>query len=133
KEETEMTGQAKVLSLTVSGSENNYRFNVEVESPDTGCDQYADWWEVFSESGELVYRRILTHSHVNEQPFKRSGGTINITDDQVVFVRAHMNNLGYGMDVMKGSVNEGFLRTRLDTSFAADLANQEPLPRDCAF
>ncbi|MEM8527639.1 MAG: hypothetical protein AAGG68_23560 [Bacteroidota bacterium] len=124
---------AKVLSVAVSGEENAYRFNVEVESPDLGCDQYADWWEVITEEGELVYRRILAHSHVNEQPFKRSGSPVKITADQVVFVRAHMNNSGYGKDIVKGSVASGFERSLLVTDFAKELETQEPLPKNCAF
>ncbi|MEL6718184.1 MAG: hypothetical protein AAFP82_05665 [Bacteroidota bacterium] len=124
---------AKVLSVSVSGDENAYRFNVEVESPDLGCNQYADWWEVITEDGELVYRRILAHSHVNEQPFKRSGGSIQITAEQVVFIRAHMNNLGYGKEIVRGSVTTGFERSLLVTDFAKALEMEEPLPKDCAF
>ena len=42
---------ANVLSVKVTGDAGKYQFNVEVSSPDTGCDQYADWWEVLSEDG----------------------------------------------------------------------------------
>ncbi|MEN0050140.1 MAG: hypothetical protein AAF806_23955 [Bacteroidota bacterium] len=124
---------AKVLSVAVSGEESAYRFNVEVESPDLGCDQYADWWEVITEEGALVYRRILAHSHVNEQPFKRSGSPVAISVDQVVFIRAHMNNSGYGKDIVKGSVAGGFERSLLVTDFAKELEVEEPLPKNCAF
>jgi len=124
---------ARVLSVDISGEENAYRFNVEIESPDLGCDQYADWWEVITEEGELVHRRILGHSHVNEQPFKRSGSPIKITAEQVVFIRAHMNNTGYGKDIVKGSVLGGFERSLLETDFAKELETQEPLPKNCAF
>ena len=57
-----------------------------VASPDTGCDQYANWWEVITEDGALIYRRILGHSHVNEQPFIRSGVGVVIDENQVVIV-----------------------------------------------
>lgn len=124
---------AKVLSVAVSGDENAYRFNVEVESPDLGCDQYADWWEVITEEGTLIYRRILAHSHVNEQPFKRSGSPIAIAADQIIFIRAHMNNSGYGKDIVKGSVADGFERSLLATDFAKELEMEEPLPKNCAF
>jgi len=37
--------QAIVTAVSVSGSENSYNFSVTIQSPDTGCDQYADWWD----------------------------------------------------------------------------------------
>ena len=122
---------AKVQSVSVSGSEQNYTFAVEILSPDTGCDQYADWWEVITEDSLLIYRRILAHSHVNEQPFVRSGGPIKVGPDQKVIVRAHMNNLGYGTDVLTGTSGSEFKSHQLDRSFARSLATQEPLPGDC--
>ena len=50
---------AKVTEVTATGSANNYTFAVTVSSPDTGCDRYADWWEVVTPEGELIYRRVL--------------------------------------------------------------------------
>ena len=58
--------KASVVSVSVSGNTNNYNFSVGVSSPDTGCNQYANWWEVITEEGTLLYRRILGHSHVSE-------------------------------------------------------------------
>jgi hypothetical protein len=81
----------------------------------------------------LIYRRILGHSHVNEQPFIRSGGKINIIKNQIVIIRGHMNNTGYGTKAMKGSVSSGFVETTLDTNFAIELEQKEPLPGNCAF
>ncbi len=124
---------ADVTSVQVSGSEGAYQFSVQVSSPDMGCDQYADWWEVLTEQGELVYRRVLLHSHVGEQPFTRSGGPAAIRAGTVVWVRAHMNTGGYGGLAMKGSVQNGFEPAELSPGFAANLADQPPLPDDCAF
>ena len=124
---------ARVLSVSASGSEESYSFSVELSSPDTGCDQYADWWEVMSDSGTLIYRRILTHSHVNEQPFTRSGSPVPITADQTVWVRAHMNNTGYSSMGAKGSVNLGFELVRVDSALGNGLELLEPLPDGCAF
>ncbi len=124
---------AAVVSVSVSGEENTYSFSVGIKSPDTGCNLYADWWEVISEEGELLYRRILAHSHVNEQPFVRSGGPVAITKNQTVYVRAHMNTNGYGNKVYRGSVAEGFTENILDVAFAGQVALMQPLPEDCAF
>lgn len=124
---------ARVTDVTVSGDANNYSFSVTIASPDTGCDQYADWWEVFAEDGTLIYRRILLHSHVTEQPFTRSGGRVNIGPEDVVYVRAHMNNSGYGTDVYRGTVADGFVPDTLEPDHAEQLANEDPLPAGCAF
>ena len=124
---------AKITSVEFSGQPNNYTFSVTIESPDTGCDQYADWWEVFTADNTLIYRRILGHSHVNEQPFTRSGGIVDIGPDEFIYVRAHMNNTGYGTQVFSGTINEGLKLDSLETSHANELASQSPLPQDCAF
>ncbi len=127
-------GSVVVTGVTTSGNENRYRFNVTLTSPDTGCDQYANWWEVISEDGStLIYRRILGHSHVNEQPFTRSGGDVVIKNNEVVIIRGHMNNLGYGTTVYKGSVSEGFQPLTLEQDFASNLSTVAPLPTNCAF
>ncbi|HAV75896.1 MAG TPA: hypothetical protein DCX53_00935 [Anaerolineae bacterium] len=130
-----MSGQieASVLTVSVTGSENKYQFNVEISSPDKGCDQYADWWEVLSEDGKLLYRRVMLHSHVEEQPFTRSGGPVPIDENTIVILRAHMNNGGYGGTVLRGSVSSGFAAYEVDSGFAADVEALPPLPEDCAF
>lgn len=128
-----MNDKANVISVRVSGQPGAYDFDVGIRSPDTGCKQYADWWEVVSEDGKLLYRRVLLHSHVDEQPFSRNGGPVPIQPNTVVLVRAHMNASGYGGDVFKGSVTKGFTKTDLAADFAAALAKQQPLPQGCDF
>ena len=125
--------KAEVISVTTSGKENSYTFSIGIKSPDLGCKQYANWWEVVSEDGKLIYRRILGHSHVNEQPFVRSGGKVKITKDQIVIIRAHMNTSGYGVKAYRGSVNNGFKTYLLNKDFATVLENKKPLPSGCAF
>lgn len=124
---------ANVTSVLVTGDPNDYQFSVGVLSPDTGCEQYADWWEVFSEEGTLVYRRILAHSHINEQPFIRSGRPVQISANDVVYVRAHMHPGGYGGVVFKGSVQDGFQEVTVSSDFALGVENEPPQPTDCAF
>ncbi len=124
---------ADVIGVQVSGAPGAYQFNVTIKSPDTGCAQYADWWEVVSEDGRLLYRRVLLHSHVDEQPFARSGGPVPVKPDTVVWVRSHMNTGGYGGVVFKGSVKTGFAKAEPPANFAAGLAKQVPLPEGCDF
>lgn len=125
---------ADVTGVRASGSPEAYTFSVTVRSPDTGCDQYADWWEVLTPEGELVYRRILAHSHVDEQPFTRSGGPVPVGEGDRVVVRAHMNDAGYGGVAFAGSVASGFAAdTTVSDRFAPTVAEIEPLPTGCAF
>ncbi|MFO7929678.1 MAG: hypothetical protein R6U35_08425 [Candidatus Humimicrobiaceae bacterium] len=132
QEKSEMI-TADIVSVEVSGEDNNYQFSVGIKSPDTGCDQYADWWEILTEDGDLVYRRVLAHSHVDEQPFVRSGGPVAILEDTIVIIRAHMNTTGYGGIAMKGTVKSGFDEIDISKDFASEVEDQEPQPGDCAF
>ncbi|MDT8415322.1 MAG: hypothetical protein RQ735_08075 [Flavobacteriaceae bacterium] len=126
--------RAEVLGVEVSGKPNNYRFSVSIKSPDLGCKQYADWWEVISANGQtLFYRRILMHSHTDEQPFTRLGGPVKIDQHQKVIIRVHMNNSGYSTEVFSGSVATGFEKTQTKADFALDFAQRKPLPKNCAF
>lgn len=133
EEEIDHSTLAEIVSVTTSGDENNYTFSVGVLSPDTGCEQYANWWEVVSENGDLIYRRILGHSHVNEQPFVRSGGIVPINQNEIVIIRAHMNTSGFGVKTFKGSIANGFNAFETSSSFATNLATVDPLPTNCAF
>lgn len=133
KEADGMNVQADVIAVQASGQPGAYQFNVGIRSPDKGCAQYADWWEVVSTDGKLLYRRVLLHSHVDEQPFTRSGGPVPIQPDTVVWVRAHMNTGGYGGMAFKGSVKTGFKQAMPDAEFATGLAKQAPLPDGCDF
>lgn len=123
----------QVLSVSHTASAQDYTFTVQLASPDTGCDQYADWWEVISTAGELIYRRNLSHSHVNEQPFTRSGGPVTVNENDTLIVRGHMNNFSYGSIVMKGTIAGGFQRDTISASFAEELKNADPQPPNCAF
>lgn len=132
-EGAQMRRSSDVLAVRAIGEPNAYEIAVEVASPDTGCDQYTDWWEVVSEDGELIYRRTLLHSHVNEQPFTRTGGPVPIRSDAVVVVRAHMHPWGYGGRAMRGSVANGFVAWDAAADFGHGLAEAPPQPPDCAF
>ena len=124
---------ANVIAVKTSGSDGAYRFAVTLKSTETGCDQYANWWEVLSKDGTLLYRRILVHSHPDTQPFTRSGGSVKIGKDDIVYVRGHMNKEGYAGEVMMGSVLSGFkVVTELPT-FSEKIETQKPLPNGCLY
>jgi hypothetical protein len=128
----EFVPKATIVSVTTSGSSNNYTFNVGILSPDISCLQYADWWEVLDANG-LVHRRILGHSHAGEQPFIRSSSPIQISPTQVVWIRAHMNIVGYGGEVFTGSVNQGFTSIPYENLWVASVEFEAPQVNSCAF
>ncbi len=122
---------ADVIYTQTSSMPGGYQFAVHVSSPDTGCERYANWWEVIGEDGTLFYRRVLNHSHVDDQPIVRAGGPVVVDPDATIFVRAHMHPGGYGGKAMKGSVNAGFEPVELPADFAAGLATEPPQPERC--
>jgi hypothetical protein len=126
---------ANVTAVEALGSANSYNFSVTLETDDIDCSQFADWWEVLTEEGELIYRRILTHPHtegLSGNPFTRSGGTVNVAPDQTVIVRAHMNNTGYGGMAMRGTAEGGFEPAPdIGPNFAPDVAAEGEQPGEC--
>lgn len=124
---------ADVVQVEVSRAAEQWVLSVTVRSPDTGCDQYADWWEVLDADGTLRYRRILNHSHVDEQPFTRSGGPVPVGGDDALIVRAHLSPDGYGGAAMSGTASGGFVAADVDADFAASVASDAPQPDGCAY
>ena len=125
--------RADVIKVAANGNGGHYGFYVTLASDETGCEQYADWWEVLDDKGTLLYRRILFHSHPHDQPFTRSGGNISLKLDKKVYIRGHMNKLGYVGDVFGGSISQGFRKAKKVPIFPVNLENQKPLPSGCAF
>lgn len=130
---TQPTGPvADVVQVAVRGEPGAYTFSVTIRSPDTGCEQYANWWEVLDADGNLIYRRILGHSHVGEQPFTRSGGPVDVAADTTVWVRAHMNATGYGGVSRRGQPNGEFATMPFPNNLPS-VENHAPQPNGCAF
>ena len=124
---------ADVTDVVVDGN----LFSVTLRSDDTGCDQYADWWEVLDATdGTLLGRRILGHSHTllngSGNPFTRSADIVVDGDTELV-IRGHMNPNGYGGQIMGGSVANGFRIVDVDPTFASGVDEVAPLPTGCAF
>lgn len=89
--------------------------------------------EIIDEEGNLLYRRILSHSHVNEQPFVRSGGPVDIAENSFIYIRGHMNTNGYGTKVFSGTITDGLKEDFLEEDFAIELAEANPQPSECVF
>lgn len=92
------TEWAQVVDVRASRSSRDWTFSVTVRHADTGWDHYADEWQVVDPvTGEVYGTRVLTHPHVEEQPFTRSQSGIAIPDGvREVLVRAKCTVHGWG-------------------------------------
>ena len=124
--------RADVVAVRVDSRSGSYRFLVSIRSPDVDCSRYASWWEILRADGTLAYRRILMHSHPDEQPFSRAGGPVTAAPDEMLVVRAHLHPHGYGGAMFRGSIAGGFEPWKdAPADFAPDLAGVPPLPKTC--
>lgn len=78
-----------------------WNFDVRIDHPDTGWEDYTDGWHVETLDGRILGVRILLHPHVNEMPFTRSQGGIRIPENvTAVQVRSHDLISGYSQDTV---------------------------------
>lgn len=84
-------GQVEIVAVETAVEGNGrMSFAVTLRHDDTGWEHYADRWEVRLVDGTVLGYRVLLHPHVNEQPFTRSLGGVEIPADMDrVFVHAH--------------------------------------------
>lgn len=93
-----VAGEVDVVDVTITAErDGSYRFDVTLRHADGGWDHYADRWEVLSADGKSVLAtRILAHPHVEEQPFTRSLGGVDLPAGlDAVRVRGHDKRHGY--------------------------------------
>lgn len=60
-----------------------------VRHEDKGPAHWADWWRVRTPDGRELGRRVLLHSHEDEQPFTREAQIRIPPDVKIVVVEAH--------------------------------------------
>jgi hypothetical protein len=98
-------GNADVLFVrAVQSADKSWTFNVTVQHPDTGWEDYTDGWDVLTPNGTVLkpdaesqFTRTLLHPHDEEQPVTRSQSSIVIPADVTeVRVRAHDLVDGFG-------------------------------------
>ena len=69
-----------ILRATAVQSGATLTISVTLRHADTGWAHYADGWSVQLPDGTELGYRTLHHPHVEEQPFTRSLGGVNIPD-----------------------------------------------------
>lgn len=112
-------------------ADDTWSFAVTVRHPDTGWENYADGWDVLTPDGEVVqpdsaspFTRLLTHPHVEEQPFTRSRSDIRLpAGTEHVRVRAHSLVGGFGgqeveVDLRRSQATATFEVVRIEAGAA---------------
>ncbi len=90
-------GPADVLHVDVTQETGDrWRFAVTVQHADRDPDHWADWWRVRTPDGRELGRRVLLHSHVDEQPFIRDEIVRVPANVRLVVVEAHDKIHGLG-------------------------------------
>ncbi len=85
-----------VEAVQVDRFGSGWTVSVSLSHPDTGWDHYADGWEVLDADGNSLGIRVLAHPHVNEQPFTRSLGSVEIpAGAEFISIRARDNVAGW--------------------------------------
>lgn len=94
---TAIAGGADVVDVkAVKASDGTWRFDVTVGHDDAGWNHYANSWQVLAPDGKVLATRVLAHPHVDEQPFTRSKGGVEIPDGvAAVTIRAGDNVHGF--------------------------------------
>jgi hypothetical protein len=90
-------GKADVIAVEArqeAGEE--WTFAVTVRHADRDPDHWADWWRVRTPEGRELGRRVLLHSHVDEQPFTRDERIRIPAGVRVVVVEGHDKVHGLG-------------------------------------
>lgn len=90
---------AEIIRVDTSKIGGSWRFDVTLRHADTGWDDYADGWRVETTDGAILGTRELLHPHVEEQPFTRSLGGVEVPDGiSELFIRARTNVTGWDDD-----------------------------------
>lgn len=92
-----LAGPADVISASADCSGATCSFVVSVRHDDAGWDHYANAWEVVGPDGAVLATRVLRHPHVDEQPFTRDLGGVELPADlKSVRIRARDSEHGFG-------------------------------------
>lgn len=76
---TLLAGQAVIEDVKAECNHKRLcKFDVTISHADEGWTHFANGWQIFTTTGELLGHRALVHPHVKEQPFTRSIRNIKI-------------------------------------------------------
>lgn len=84
-------GEVDILAADFQNlGSNNWAVNVTLEHADSGWDHYADMWRLVDLEGNVLASRVLLHPHVDEQPFTRGLGSVDVPENTTrIIIQAH--------------------------------------------
>ncbi|MCV2865991.1 hypothetical protein [Defluviimonas sp. WL0075] len=85
---------AEVLAAHATRTGEGWSISVTLAHHDTGWDHYANAWQIESADGQVLGTRLLSHPHVEEQPFTRSLAGVAIPaglDHVLIRVRCNLD------------------------------------------
>ena len=84
--------------LTDSEDGGVWAFDVTVEHPDTGWEDYTDGWHVETSDGRILGTRILLHPHVRTNSLSRAAWAMYVAPEGTTEIRIRPHDLvsGYG-------------------------------------
>lgn len=89
-------GQVEIVHTQFISRDGIWQVYTTLRHGDTDWEHYADAWRVVTDTGDILGTRTLLHPHVDEQPFTRSQGGIQIPNDtHIVYVEAHDKTHGW--------------------------------------
>lgn len=100
-----LAGAPVILDASAVRSGATYTISVTLRHGDTGWEHYADGWSVRLPDGTELGYRTLVHPHVDEQPFTRSLGGVNIpagTERLVLVPHDSVHGWGAPFEVVLG-------------------------------
>lgn len=107
-----MAGSVEIVAAEVVRDGAAYRATVTLRHDDTGREHYADAWRLTTAAGDVLATRILTHPHVDEQPFTRTLEGIHLPDDvRTVYVEARDTVHGWAPTKLRVEVGGRVERT----------------------
>jgi len=92
-------GNVDIVKAKARQQGSGWYFTVTLKHADTGWEHYADAWRVVTEDGKILGERTLHHPHVDEQPFTRGLGDVQIPAEiKKVYIEAHDNVHGWAKE-----------------------------------
>ena len=109
-------GPVEIVAAEVVRAGSAYKATVTLRHDDTGWEHYADAWRLITAAWEVLATRVLTHPHVDEQPFTRSLDGIHLPDDvRVVYVEARDTVHGWAPTKLRAEVGRPMAKSGRET------------------